>query len=64
MSHTGCPICVTHTTSDGMVQLSDGTQVCKKCGHVIFPLESGFRCECIHCIQLRNPSPPTPFLAA
>src|SRR5205807_1482095 len=64
MSHIGCPICVTQTASDGMVQLSDGTQVCKKCGHVIFPSESGFQCECIHCIELRNPSPPTAFLAA
>jgi hypothetical protein len=57
MSHMSCPICLAQKP-DGMVYLRDGTQVCKKCGHVIFPVGSGFQCECIRCIELRNPSSP------
>ena len=60
---TSCPSCRNENSSDGMVQLSDGTQVCRKCGHVIFPLGSGFQCECIRCIELRKTPSPAPQIA-
>ena len=58
ITDTGCPHCLMQKPSDGMVGLCDGTRVCRKCGHVIYPAGSDYLCECIRCVQLRD-SPPS-----
>jgi len=45
-----CPYCVLGTGFRLMKVLSNGRQICEKCGHIVFPNDMAFRCPCPKCI--------------
>jgi hypothetical protein len=51
-----CPYCVLGTGFRPMRVLSNGRQICEKCGHIVFPNDTAFRCPCPKCMDV-NLSP-------
>lgn len=41
-----CPYCVLGSGFRPMKVLSNGRQICEKCGHIVFPNDTEFRCPC------------------
>ena len=56
MADAHCPFCTQGTETQATVKLSDGSRVCRKCGHIVTVPESTLECECIRCWELRNPA--------
>ncbi|MGA2646203.1 MAG: PilZ domain-containing protein [Candidatus Sulfotelmatobacter sp.] len=47
-----CPYCVGAYTFFPMQVLSNGRLICEKCGHIVFPDDTAFRCPCTKCIEI------------
>ena len=46
-----CPYCVSGTVFREMKVLENGRQICKKCGHIVFPDNRAFWCPCPKCLE-------------
>jgi hypothetical protein len=47
-----CPYCVVDGDLHPMRLLSHERLICEKCGHIVFPNDSAFRCPCQKCLQI------------
>jgi predicted RNA-binding Zn-ribbon protein involved in translation (DUF1610 family) len=47
-----CPYCVVDDTFHRMMVLSNGRSICEKCGHIVFPHDTAFRCPCPKCLEI------------
>ncbi len=51
-----CPYCVFDDKFHPMIVLPNGRLICEKCGHIVFPNDTAFRCPCLKCVEI-NCSP-------
>jgi hypothetical protein len=47
-----CPYCIADDKFHPMTVLSNGRLICKKCGHIVFPNDTAFRCPCQKCLEI------------
>ena len=47
-----CPYCVVEDEFYPMTPVAHGRLICQKCGHIIFPNDTAFRCPCPECIKI------------
>src|SRR5579862_6174610 len=47
-----CPYCVVEDEFHPMSVVAEGRLICKKCGHIVFPNDSAFRCPCQGCLKI------------
>ena len=47
-----CPYCVVDGEFHAMRSLSNGQLICEKCGHIVFPNDTAFRCPCQKCLEI------------
>jgi hypothetical protein len=47
-----CPYCVVDGDFHPMRLLSNGRLICEKCGHIVFPNDTAFRCPCQKCLEI------------
>jgi predicted RNA-binding Zn-ribbon protein involved in translation (DUF1610 family) len=48
-----CPYCVSDKKFRVMKVLENGRQICERCGHIIFPHDTAFRCPCPKCLEVQ-----------
>lgn len=48
----GCPYCIVNDAFQPMRVLSNGRLICEKCGHIVFPHDTAFRCPCQKCLEI------------
>jgi hypothetical protein len=47
-----CPYCIANDKFSPMSVLSNGRLICEKCGHIVFPNDTAFRCPCAKCLEI------------
>ena len=47
-----CPYCVVDGDFHPMRLLSHDRLICEKCGHIVFPNDTAFRCPCQKCLEI------------
>jgi hypothetical protein len=47
-----CPYCVVDGDFHPMRLLSHERLICEKCGHIVFPNDTAFRCPCQKCLEI------------
>ena len=47
-----CPYCIVDGDFHAMRLLSHERLICEKCGHIVFPNDTAFRCPCQKCLEI------------
>ena len=52
LSEALCPYCIVNDRFRIMTVLSNGRLICENCGHIVFPNDGAFRCQCLKCVEI------------